>query len=533
MSLPVTDTSARAATPRQVDTLIIGSGFAGLGAAIKLVQEGKHNFVVLERGNDVGGTWRDNTYPGAACDVPSHLYSYSFALNPEWTRSFSPQPEIQNYISSVARKYNVLDKHIFGCEVQSAHWNGDTARWEVKTTKGEFVAKIVVAAVGALCEPSLPDIAGIEGFEGEIFHSAQWNHDADLAGKRIAVIGTGASAIQIVPQLAKSAAQLDVYQRTAPWILPRADREYTKAEHLAFKYVPGFQKLCRTGIYWMRESQVVGLTKAPIFMKPIQFTAQRHLRRQIKDRELRRKVTPNFQIGCKRMLISNNYYPALAQPNVDVVTDGIAEVRKHSIVDRNGTEREVDAIVVATGFHVTDSPTFAGIFGKDGRSLAQTFDDGGQQGYKGSAIANFPNMFFLVGPNTGLGHSSMVFMIESQVNYVVDAIDVIERYDIGTIEVRQDAQDAFNRDLQAKLSKSVWNNGGCASWYLDKHGNNTTLWPGFTFEFRRLTKQFDLGAYRSVAAGDLPVPAVAAPTAAADALDTELTDLDDDKVVAQ
>ena len=228
------------------------------------------------------------------------------------------------------------------------------------------------------------------------------------------------------------------------------------------------------------------------------------------------------------MLISNNYYPALAQPNVDVVTDGIAEVRKNSVVDRNGVEREVDAIVVATGFHVTDSPTFAGIFGKDGRSLAQTFDEGGQQGYKGSAIANFPNMFFLVGPNTGLGHSSMVFMIESQLNYVVDAIKVIERYDIGTIEVRKDAQDAYNRELQAKLSKSVWNNGGCASWYLDKHGNNTTLWPGFTFEFRNMTKQFDLGAYRSVTTGDLP-----ATTTVADRIDTELTDLDDDKVAAQ
>ncbi|MGO4200469.1 flavin-containing monooxygenase [Rhodococcus sp. TAF43] len=532
MSLPVTDTSARAASPRQVDTLIIGSGFAGLGAAIKLTQAGKRNFLVLERGADVGGTWRDNTYPGAACDVPSHLYSYSFALNPEWTRSFSPQPEIQRYISSVARKYNVLDRHVFGCDVLSARWNEDTARWDVRTSKGDFEAKIVVSAVGALCEPSLPDIKGIDEFEGEIFHSAQWNHDADLTGKRVAVIGTGASAIQIVPQLAQKVSHLDVYQRTAPWILPRADREYTKAEHLAFKYLPGFQKLCRTGIYWMRETQVVGLAKAPIFMKPLQFAAERHLRRQIEDRALRRKVTPDFQIGCKRMLISNNYYPALAQSNVDVVTDGIAEMRADSVVDRNGTVREVDAIVVATGFHVTDSPTFAGIFGKDGRSLAETFDEGGQQGYKGSAIANYPNMFFLVGPNTGLGHSSMVFMIESQLNYVVDAIDAIERYDIGTIEVRKDVQDRYNRELQDRLSKSVWNNGGCASWYLDKHGNNTTLWPGFTFEFRNMTKQFDLGAYRSVTTGDLRVPAPAAVSTAA-GIDTELTDLDDDKVAAQ
>lgn len=543
MSLPVTDNASdTTAAVRTVDTLIIGSGFAGLGAAIKLTQAGKRDFLVLERGSEVGGTWRDNTYPGAACDVPSHLYSYSFALNPEWTRSFSTQPEIQKYISSVAHRYNVLDKHVFGCDVRSARWNTATSRWDVHTSKGDFEAKIVVSAIGALCEPSLPDIKGIEDFQGEIFHSAQWNHDADLTGKRVAVIGTGASAIQIVPQLAKTVSKLDVYQRTAPWVLPRADREYTTVEHLAFKYLPGFQRLCRAGIYWMRETQVVGLAKAPVFMKPLQFTAQRQLRRQIKDKDLRKKVTPNFQIGCKRMLISNNYYPALAQANTELVTDGIAEVTANSVVDRSGTTREVDAIVVATGFHVTDSPTFAGIFGKDGRSAADVFDASGQQGYKGSAIANFPNMFFLVGPNTGLGHTSMVFMIESQINYLVDALETIDRHGIGTIEVRQDAQDQYNRELQAKLSRSVWNNGGCASWYLDKHGNNTTLWPGFTFEFRSMLRKFDLAAYRSVATKDLPTVGSDIPAAAGDQIAAEIardtesivgTADDDEKVVAQ
>lgn len=526
MSLPVTGTEPGSGTAvREIDTLIIGSGFAGLGAAIKLSQEGKTNFLVLERGSDVGGTWRDNTYPGAACDVPSHLYSYSFALNPNWTRSFSPQAEIQDYIESVSRRYDVRGKHVFDCDVRTARWDGDRARWIVDSSKGTFVAKIVVTAAGALCEPSLPDIKGIEGFEGEIFHSARWNHDYDLTGKRVAVIGTGASAIQIVPQLAAKTEQLDVYQRTAPWILPRADREYTTAERLAFTYLPGFQKLCRLGVYLMRETQVVGLAKAPIFMKPLQFTAERHLRRQIKDPALRAKVTPNFQIGCKRMLISNNYYPALAQPNVDLVTDGIAEVTATGIVDRTGTTREVDAIVVATGFHVTDSPMFAGIVGRDGRTLAEAFEEHGQQGYKGSAVANYPNMFFLVGPNTGLGHSSMVYMIESQLNYVVDAINVIERNDIGVIEVRQEVQDAYNRTVQHKLRNSVWNNGGCASWYLDKHGNNTTLWPGFTFEFRTMTRNFDLEAYDSVNVADLPVP-VQAPT-------IPDTDSDDEKVTVQ
>lgn len=505
MSLPVTD-NAVDADVRQVDTLIIGSGFAGLGAAVKLSRAGK-DFLILERASEVGGTWRDNTYPGAACDVPSNLYSYSFALNPGWTRSFSPQPEIQSYISSVADKYDVRRRTVFGCDMQSARWNGDTHRWDVSTTRGSYSAKILVSAVGALCEPALPDIEGIAGFEGEIFHSARWNHDADLTGKRVAVIGTGASAIQIVPAIADKVAQLDVYQRTAPWILPRFDREYTAPERFAFRYIPGFQRLSRALQYTMRETQVVGLAKAQVFMKPLELAARFQVRRQITDRTLRKKVTPNYGIGCKRMLISNNYYPALGRQHVELVTDGIARVTSRGVVTVDGNEREVDAIVVATGFHVTDSPTFAGIFGKDGRSLAEVFDETGMQGYKGSTVAGFPNLFFLVGPNTGLGHTSMVYMIESQLEYLADAVRTIDRNRIGTVEVREDIQDEYNRSLQDAMKSSVWNNGGCGSWYLDKHGNNTTLWPGFTFEFRRITKKFDLAAYRSVAAADLPAPA--------------------------
>ncbi|MDV7197558.1 NAD(P)/FAD-dependent oxidoreductase [Rhodococcus kroppenstedtii] len=501
MSHPVTDTDAVAA--RYVDTIIIGSGFAGLGAAIKLSQQGNSNFLVLERGSDVGGTWRDNTYPGAACDVPSHLYSYSFALNPDWTRSFSRQPEIQRYIEKVAREHRVYDRHVFDCHVESARWNEATAQWDLETTQGAFTASKLVSAVGALSEPNLPDISGIRDFRGDIFHSAQWDHETSLRGKRVAVIGTGASAIQIVPAIAPEVAHLDVYQRTAPWVLPRLDREYTALERAAFKYVPGFQRLSRTGIYAARETQVVGLAKAPVLMKVFEFIARRQIARGISDPELRRKVMPNFRIGCKRMLISNNYYPALSRPNVDLVTDGIAEVREHSIVTKDGTEREIDALVVATGFHVTDSPTFQGIFGRDGRSLAEVFDERGQQGYKGAAVAGFPNLFFLVGPNTGLGHTSMVFMIESQLNYVIDALNTMDRHNLGVVEVRRDVQDRYNNELQQKLGKSVWLTGGCASWYLDKHGNNTTLWPDFTFEFRRITKEFDLEAYDAVAAADL------------------------------
>ncbi|MCP2316217.1 putative flavoprotein CzcO associated with the cation diffusion facilitator CzcD [Nocardia amikacinitolerans] len=500
MSRKVTDKAVGDRPVRHVKTIVIGSGFAGLGLAIRLSQQGRNDYLVLERGSDVGGTWRDNTYPGAACDVPSHLYSYSFALNPNWSRSFSRQGEIQSYIQGVAKKYNVLDKHIFDCDVTGARWNNDTARWEITSSKGDFTADTVVSAVGALCEPNLPDIKGINTFEGEIFHSARWNHDADLTGKRVAIIGTGASAIQIVPSIAPQVASLDVYQRTAPWLLPRMDRPYLKAERLAFKYVPGVQRLSRAAIYAARETQVVGLAKFPALMQGFQLLAKAKLQYEVRDPELRKKVTPDFRIGCKRMLISNEYYPALSRDNVDVVTDGIREIRAGSIVTKDGTEREIDALIVATGFHVTDSPTYETITGKDGRTLSEVFDEIGQQGYKGSAIANFPNMFFLLGPNVGLGHTSMVYMIESQINYIADALATVDRLGLRTVEVRREVQDSYNKDLQAKLSKTVWNTGGCASWYLDKHGNNTTLWPDFTFQFRRLTKKFDVSAYATTTA---------------------------------
>ncbi|MEU8898514.1 NAD(P)/FAD-dependent oxidoreductase [Nocardia sp. NPDC048505] len=508
MSRKVTDKAVGNRPSRHAKTIIIGSGFAGLGLAIRLSRQGRNDYLVLERGSDVGGTWRDNTYPGAACDVPSHLYSYSFALNPDWTRSFSKQGEIQQYIRGVAEKYNVLDKHQFDCDVTSVRWNSDLSRWEIESSQGSFTADTVVSAVGALCEPALPDIKGINEFEGEIFHSARWNHDADLSGKRVAIIGTGASAIQIVPAIASKVGHLDVYQRTAPWLLPRMDRPYLAAERFAFKHIPGVQRLSRAAIYAARETQVVGLAKIPAIMQGFELLAKAKLQFEIRDPELRKKVTPNFRIGCKRMLISNEYYPALSRDNVDVITDGIKEVRANSIVTKDGTEREIDALIVATGFHVTDSPTYNTIVGKDGRTLSEVFDEIGQQGYKGSAIANFPNMFFLLGPNVGLGHTSMVFMIESQINYIADALSTVDRLGLRTVEVRRDAQDEYNRGLQQKLAKSVWNTGGCASWYLDKHGNNTTLWPDFTFEFRRLTKKFDVSAYETTSsAGDRKVVA--------------------------
>jgi cation diffusion facilitator CzcD-associated flavoprotein CzcO len=484
-------------SPRHVQVAIIGSGFSGLGAAVKLDEAGQRDFLVLERGEDVGGTWRDNTYPGAACDVPSHLYSYSFAPNPGWTRSFSSQPEIQNYIRGVASRAGVLDRHWFGCEVKRAAWQERHKRWELSTSRGTLTADVMIGAFGALAEPSLPAIPGIDDFDGELFHSARWNHDADLTGKRVAVIGTGASAIQIVPAIADEVAHIDVYQRTAPWLLPRFDRPFTRTERWAFRNIPGVLRIARAGIYTAREFQVVGLAKNPRLMKLFELMSRAKIRTEIKDPELRGKVTPNFRIGCKRMLIANDWYRTLDREHVDLVTDGIREVNGRSIVTQDGTAREVDAIIVATGFHVTDSPMFETVCGSNGRSISQTFAEKGMRAYKGTTIAGFPNLFVLVGPNTGLGHTSMVYMIESQLNYIVDAISTMKRRGVSRIDVRQDVQDAYNQELQRKLAGSVWMTGGCASWYLDAHGNNTTLWPDFTFRFRRQTKHFDIDAYET------------------------------------
>ncbi|SDI82978.1 cyclohexanone monooxygenase [Frankineae bacterium MT45] len=491
-----------ATTPRHVRVLIVGSGFAGLGTAIRLTQRGDRDYLVIERGSEVGGTWRDNTYPGAACDVPSHLYSFSFELNPNWSRSFSPQPEIQQYLRATAKKYRVLNNMLFNTEVNSSNWDSETNTWIVETSNGTFTADVLVSASGALCEPSLPDIKGIETFTGDFFHSARWNHDISLEGKRVAVIGTGASAIQIVPEVAKVAGRLDVYQRTAPWIMPRSDRPYSSVERQMFKRLPITQRIARSSIYWARELIVLGMAKNPKLLNVPQRIAERHIARQVKNADLRKKVTPTWQIGCKRILISNTWYPALQRENVELITDGIAEVRPNAIVSRDGTVREVDAIILATGFHVTDPPIADAVKGPDGTTLGEVWRTSGQQAYKGTAVAGFPNLFFLVGPNTGLGHSSMVYMIESQINYLLSALDTMRKHDLATVEVRKDKQDAFNKSVQKKMSKSVWTTGGCASWYLDAHGNNTTLWSSFTFSFRAITRNFDLAAYRSTAHND-------------------------------
>jgi cyclohexanone monooxygenase len=484
--------------PTHVRHLIVGAGFGGLAMAIKLHEQGRSDFLVLERGSDVGGTWRDNTYPGAACDVPSQLYSYSFALNPDWSRSFSPQPEIQAYIQKTATQAGVLDRFVFDTNVDDATWDESAQVWRVETSRGPLTADVLVSAAGALSDPKNPDIEGFESFQGEVFHSAKWNHDYDLAGKRVAVIGTGASSIQIVPEIAKQVAHLDDYQRTAPWVLPRHDRDYTGLEKLAFKHVPGVQRVYRTAIYWGREMYVPAFTKWPKLATPAKLMALQNISKGIDDPELRKKVTPDYEIGCKRILISNGYYPALDRDNVDLVTEGIARVTPTGVVDRGGVEREVDAIIVATGFHTTELPIAEHVAGLGGVTLADHFAEHGMQAYKGATVRGFPNLFFVVGPNTGLGHSSMVFMIESQVAYVVDALRHLARTGVAAVQPRAEVQAAFVEDLQERMTQTVWSAGGCASWYLDSHGRNVTLWPRATFTFRRLLSSFDHSSYEVV-----------------------------------
>ena len=479
---------------RDVKVAIIGSGFAGMGMAIALLKRGEHDFAVLELADDVGGTWRDNTYPGAACDVQSNLYSFSFAPNPDWPRSYSEQPEIQAYLQATADRFDVRRHCVFGADVTSARWDDATRRWLVLTAAGEFRARVLVSAAGALADPTYPDLPGLDSFAGTVMHSARWDAGHDLTDERVAVIGTGASAIQVVPAIQPVVDSVAVYQRTAAWVVPRTDHPVTPLMRRLYRFVPGLQKGIRGALYLFREFLVIGLAKQRRFLTPVGRLARAHLHRQVRDPKLRAALTPDYTIGCKRILISNDYFPAVAAPNAELVTAGIAEVRPHSIVTRDGVERPTDTIVLATGFHVTDLPIAGKIRGRDGRSLADVWADG-MVTNRSATVAGFPNMFLLVGPNVGVGHTSMVYMIESQVAYVDDALQTMAAEGLAVLETTPQAQEAYRRLIAQKSTGTVWVGGGCASWYLDKHGHNTTLWPDFTFRFRKLTRKLDRENY--------------------------------------
>lgn len=476
-----------------VQIAIIGSGFGGLGAAIELKRAGITDFVIFERADDVGGTWRDNSYPGCACDVESHLYSFSFAPNPDWTRSFSPQPEIWSYLKRCARDFLILPHIRFHHDVRTAAWDDAAQHWRIETSQGTYTAAVLVMASGALSAPAVPRLVGLDNFKGRVFHSARWDHDYELRGRRVAVIGTGASAVQFVPEIQPVVARLHLFQRTPPWIVPRRDRALTLAERRLFRRFPAAQRAARGAIYLFRELFLLSFRHLWLARR-VERLARRHLRRSVPDAALRDRLTPDYRIGCKRILLSNDYLPALTHPNVEVVTEAVAEVRALSIVDRSGTERPVDAIIFGTGFEVTDPPLARYIRGRDGRTLAEVWA-GSPKAHVGTTVAGFPNFFILMGPNTGLGHNSVVYMIEAQIKHLLAALDHMRRHGATAIEPRAEAQSTFVHDVQRRMAGTVWLDGGCASWYLDSTGRNSTLWPDFSWRFRRRVARLNTDEY--------------------------------------
>jgi len=482
----------------ELEAVIVGAGFSGLCAGIQLKKAGIEDFVILEKADGVGGTWRDNTYPGAACDIPSHLYSYSFEPNPTWSRAYGGQAEILAYLEHCATKYGVRPNIRFGSRVTGASYDETTATWTVRTHAGEtYVARTLVLGNGALHIPSIPELPGAKTFAGTAFHSARWDHRHDLAGKKVAVVGTGASSIQFVPQIAPVVDKLHVFQRTPAWIVPKADRPIGEREKWMLEHVPGAHWLRRTGLYWLFESRVLGFAFAPKVNQLAERLVLKHLAHQVPDPKLRAQLTPSYRMGCKRVLISNDYYPALCRENVDLVTEGIAGIEPTGIRTTDGVLHECDTIIYGTGFKVVDYVASMKIVGRGGAELSDVWATEGVRNYLGITVSGFPNLFLLMGPNTGLGHNSMIFMIEAQTAYVVDGIRQMRAQALASIEVRPAVEQAFRTELKGKLADTVWTSG-CNSWYQAPDGD-VLLWPGFTFDYWRRTRQVRLDEFRCCA----------------------------------
>jgi cation diffusion facilitator CzcD-associated flavoprotein CzcO len=477
--------------------VIVGAGFSGIGMAIRLRQMGVDDFVVLDRGNDLGGTWRDNSYPGAACDVPSNLYSFSFALNPEWSRSFPSQSEIWDYMRQCVDRFEVGDRLRYGSEVDEARWDDDTKQWSVRVTSGEeFRAPVLVWATGSLSEPSIPAFPGLDQFRGKVFHSACWEHGFSLADKRVCVVGTGASAVQFVPQIQPMVEHLYLYQRTPPWVFPRRDRSVSRLRKLIYRRVPATQRLARLRIYMTFELLLsVFLGRGERRTRTVKKAARDHLHKQVDDQALRDTLTPHYEVGCKRILLSDDFYPSLTQKNVEVVNSPVASFTAHEVVGQDGIARPIDVVIMGTGFEAAEPPYAQHIVGRHGIRLSESWKAHGVEAYAGSVVAGFPNLFMMIGPNATLAHNSMIYMIESHINYIASALEFLARPGVGVVEVKPGVQRRFNEKLQSKLAHSVWVEGGCASWYLDHRGCNTTLWPDHTWKFRRLTRRFHPGEY--------------------------------------
>jgi cation diffusion facilitator CzcD-associated flavoprotein CzcO len=489
--------------PASVHTLVVGAGFAGMAAAAAVLRaEPSADLLIIERADQVGGTWRDNTYPGCACDVPTSLYSFSFAPSAKWSHSFARQPEIHRYLTAVADQTGLRRHLLTGCELLGASWDEGRQCWQVRTSLGTLTATVLVAATGALSTPKLPDVPGLNDFGGTVFHSATWNHGHDLTGERVAVIGTGASAVQFVPEIADRTSHVTVFQRTPAWVMPRLDRTLGSVEKALYRRIPLLQRLVRSIVYTYREGYLALLAHLTCLLPLVQLLAKAQLRRQVPDPALRAALTPDFRIGCKRILLTNDWLPTLSRADVDVVTSALTEITDTAVRDGSGTLHDVDTIIFATGFTPTEPPVAHLLTGTDGDTLAAHWA-GSPTAHLGIAVAGFPNLFLMYGPNTNLGHSSIVYMLESQAAYLAGALRTMRTEGLTSVDVHPEAQASYNAWVASALKGTVWNSGGCSSWYLDSRGRNSVMWPTFTFRFRARTRTFDVNNYRTRTAGQI------------------------------
>ncbi len=479
------------------EVIIIGAGMAGIGAAIRLQEQGVDDFLVLEKANALGGAWRENTYPGCACDVPSRLYSYSFAPNPHWTRTFAGQAEILSYLGQVAANHGIGQRLHYGIELLGAQWNADNQHWDVETSIGPLRTKILVCATGPIHVPNVPDLPGLSQFQGKVFHSSNWQHDYALTDKRIAVIGTGASAVQFIPKIQPTLAKLHLFQRTPSWVLPKPDPKVSPRMHALFTRFPPAQKFLRGAEALWFEMIGIGF-RHPFLLKRLERSALRYLEHTVPDPILRAKLTPSFTLGCKRMLLSNTYLRALTKDNVTVHASAVTRILPNAVVGADGSVAEVDAIILATGFHVTDMPIAQYLRDGSGRKLSALWAKGAAA-YYGTTISGFPNLFLMLGPNLGTGHSSAITVAEAQLDYVMQAIATMRTCGLCSIDVRASVQAAFNDRVQKAVKTTVYNTGGCASYYLDGNGRNTFAWPWSMRALKRQMRRFDVQNYQTAA----------------------------------
>lgn len=492
-NLSNTGYKSNTAAEHTTKTIIIGTGFGGLAAAFRLKQQNDNDYIILERAGDVGGVWRDNQYPGCACDVQSNLYSFSFAQNPAWSREFSGRDEILQYLKRCARQFGLTSKIHFNTNVTRLEWREKDSEWLITTDRNEYRSRYIISGMGNLSDPKIPHIDGIENFKGKVFHSGNWPKDLQLDGKSVAVIGTGASAIQFIPEIQPLVANLHVYQRTAAWVMKRPDSAVNEVTRKRFASMPWLQRLARYKIYLKREWMACAF-RNPVLMRVAQKHAMHHLNEAIKDPQLRKKLTPNYTLGCKRVLLSNDYYPAMAKPNVNLITSGPKRITERGIVGHDDIERQVDMIIFGTGFQAQELPYAHYIFGRSGSSLAEAWKDS-PVSLAGTTVSGFPNLFLIHGPNTGTGHTSAVYMMEAQVEYSVRLIRYAERAGFGVLEAREEAQQRYVRWVDKLMLGTVWTSGGCQSWYLDKTGRNSILWPYYSFIFRNRILNIRSGEY--------------------------------------